>query len=56
MSCILYIYCDYNKYIECNLCLKFLMGCYIIYIGNPTKLAPIPKPAPVLAETAMDGR
>ena len=27
-----------------------------IYIGNPTKLAPIPKPAPVLAETAMDGR
>ena len=27
-----------------------------VYIGNPTILAPIPNPAPALAETATDGR
>jgi len=26
-----------------------------VYLGNPTRLAPIPKPAPPLAELAMDG-
>ena len=28
---------------------------YIPILGKPTRLAPIPKPAPDLAETASDG-
>ena len=42
----------------CGVMLCYVMLCYVIYIpirGNPTKLAPIPNPAPERADTPIAG-